>query len=70
MSTLPNFAALFQPLRRRAGRWLAPRRAAQAEIAGAFQRTGWGNIVGAREALGEKYEYGLLRVCRAAAAKK
>ena len=43
---------------------------AQAEIAGAFQRTGWGNIVGAREALGEKYEYGLLRVCRAAAAKK
>ena len=34
MSTLPNFAALFQPLRRRAGRWLAPRRAAQAEIAG------------------------------------
>ena len=43
---------------------------AQAEIAGAFQRTGWGNIVGAREALGEKYEYGLLRVCRAATAKK
>jgi ATP-dependent DNA helicase RecQ len=39
---------------------------AQAEIAAAFQRTGWGNIVGARELLGEKYDYGLLRVYRAA----
>ena len=38
----------------------------QAEIAAAFQRTGWGNIVGARELLGEKYDYGLLRIYRAA----
>ena len=40
---------------------------AQVEIAAAFQRTGWGNIVGARELLGEKYDYGLLRIFRAAA---
>ena len=40
---------------------------AQAEIAAAFQRTGWGNIVGARELLGDKYDYGLLRIFRAAA---
>jgi len=40
---------------------------AQAEIAAAFQRTGWGNIVGARELLCEKYDYGLLRIFRAAA---
>jgi ATP-dependent DNA helicase RecQ len=39
---------------------------AQADIAAAFQRTGWGNIVGARELLGEKYDYGLLRIYRAA----
>jgi ATP-dependent DNA helicase RecQ len=39
---------------------------AQAEITAAFARTGWGNIVGARELLGEKYDYGLLRVFRAA----
>jgi len=39
---------------------------AQAEIAVAFQRTGWGNLVGARELLGEKYDYGLLRIYRAA----
>jgi ATP-dependent DNA helicase RecQ len=39
---------------------------AQTEIAAAFQRTGWGNIVGARELLGEKYDYGLLRIYRAA----
>ena len=42
---------------------------AQAEIAAAFQRTGWGNIVGAREYLGEKYDYGLLRIYRAAKSK-
>ena len=42
---------------------------AQAEIAAAFARTGWGNIVGAREMLGEKYDYGLLRVYRAARAR-
>ena len=40
---------------------------AQAEIAAAFKRTGWGNIVGARELLGEKYDYGLLRIFRAVA---
>ena len=40
---------------------------AQAEIAAAFKRSGWGNIVGARELLGEKYDYGLLRIFRAAA---
>ena len=40
---------------------------AQVEIAAAFKRTGWGNIVGARELLGEKYDYGLLRIFRAAA---
>jgi ATP-dependent DNA helicase RecQ len=39
---------------------------AQTEIAAAFKKTGWGNIVGARELLGEKYDYGLLRVYRAA----
>jgi ATP-dependent DNA helicase RecQ len=38
----------------------------QAEIAAAFARTGLGNIVGARELLGGKYDYGLLRVYRAA----
>ena len=43
---------------------------AQAEIAAAFKRTGWGNIVGARELLGEKYDYGLLRIFRAAANAK
>ncbi len=43
---------------------------AQAEIAAAFKRTGWGNIVGARELLGEKYDYGLLRIFRAAANRR
>jgi len=43
---------------------------AQAEIAAAFKRTGWGNLVGARELLGEKYDYGLLRIFRAAANSK
>jgi ATP-dependent DNA helicase RecQ len=38
----------------------------QAEMAAAFTRTGWGNIVGAKELLGDKYDYGLLRVYRAA----
>ena len=42
---------------------------AQAEIAAAFTRSGWGNLVGARELLGEKYDYGLLRVYRAARAR-
>ena len=39
---------------------------AQVEIAAAFRRTGWGNIIGARELLGNKYDYGLLRIYRAA----
>jgi ATP-dependent DNA helicase RecQ len=43
---------------------------AQSEIAAAFKQTGWGNIVGARELLGEKYDYGLLRVYRAAMNRK
>jgi ATP-dependent DNA helicase RecQ len=38
----------------------------QAEMAAAFTRTGWGNIIGAKELLGDKYDYGLLRVYRAA----
>jgi len=42
---------------------------AQAEITSAFTRSGWGNIVGARELLGDKYDYGLLRVYRAAKAR-
>jgi ATP-dependent DNA helicase RecQ len=41
--------------------------AAQTEIAAAFARKGWGNLVGVRELLGEKYDYGLLRIFRAAA---
>jgi len=43
---------------------------AQAEIAAAFARAGWANLVGARELLGEKYDYGLLRVFRASANAK
>jgi ATP-dependent DNA helicase RecQ len=39
---------------------------AQEEISAAFARTGFANIVGARGLLGEKYDYGLLRVYRAA----
>ncbi|MGA2870453.1 MAG: HRDC domain-containing protein, partial [Verrucomicrobiota bacterium] len=39
---------------------------AQVEIAAAFKQTGWANLVGARELLGEKYDYGLLRIFRAA----
>jgi ATP-dependent DNA helicase RecQ len=43
---------------------------AQSEIAAAFKKTGWSNIVGARELLGEKYDYGLLRVFRAIANRR
>jgi ATP-dependent DNA helicase RecQ len=39
---------------------------AQLKIAAAFARTGWGNIVGAKELLDDKFDYGLLRVYRAA----
>ena len=38
----------------------------QACIAAAFQQTGWGNITGAKEMLGDGYDYGQLRVFRAA----
>ena len=43
---------------------------AQTEIAAAFARKGWGNLVGVKETLGEKYDYGLLRIFRAAANAK
>ncbi|MSQ13678.1 MAG: DNA helicase RecQ [Dehalococcoidia bacterium] len=38
----------------------------QALIATAFQQTGWGNITGAKELLGDGFDYGQLRVFRAA----
>jgi ATP-dependent DNA helicase RecQ len=37
----------------------------QKEIAAAFAKCGFGNIVGAREFLGNKFDYGLLRIVRA-----
>jgi ATP-dependent DNA helicase RecQ len=37
----------------------------QAEIGAAFAKFGWGNMSGVREALGERYEYGVLRLYRA-----
>ena len=40
---------------------------AQRKIAVAFKQTGWANLVGAHELLSGKYEYGELRVFRAAA---
>jgi ATP-dependent DNA helicase RecQ len=40
---------------------------AQTEIAAVFARTGWGDTVLARELLGNKYDYGLLWLYRAAA---
>jgi len=43
---------------------------AQTEIAAAFARKGWGNLVGVKESLGEKYDYGLLRIFRATANAK
>jgi ATP-dependent DNA helicase RecQ len=39
---------------------------AQEQIATAFKKFGFGNIGGARESLGNKYDYGLFRICRAA----
>jgi ATP-dependent DNA helicase RecQ len=39
---------------------------AQTEIAAVFARTGWGDTVLARELLGNKYDYGLLWLYRAA----
>lgn len=38
----------------------------QARVAAAFAQVGWGNIVGAKESLGDGFEYGQLRVFRAA----
>ena len=38
----------------------------QKEIAAAFARIGFGNLTGVREALGNKFDYGLLRIFRAA----
>ena len=37
----------------------------QAEISAAFARLGAGNLAGVRESLGERYDYGLLRLYRA-----
>ncbi len=39
---------------------------AQEQIAAAFQKFGFGNIGGARESLGNKFDYGLFRIFRAA----
>ncbi len=36
----------------------------QREIGAAFEAVGWGNLTGVREALGERYDYGMLRVYR------
>ena len=38
----------------------------QKEIGGAFAKTGFGNLSGAKELLGNKYDYGQLRIFRAA----
>jgi ATP-dependent DNA helicase RecQ len=40
--------------------------AAQREIAAAFAQAGWSNLVGTRELLKDKYDYGLLRIVAAA----
>ena len=42
----------------------------QAHIAAAFSRTGFGNLIGAKELLGDHYDYGQLRIFRALNAKK
>ena len=36
----------------------------QAEVGGAFEEAGWGNLTGVREALGERYDYGVLKLYR------
>jgi len=43
---------------------------AQEQIAAAFKKFGFGNIGGARESLGNKFDYGLFRIYRAANAGK
>jgi ATP-dependent DNA helicase RecQ len=40
---------------------------AREQIATAFKKFGFGNIGGARESLGNKFDYGLFRIFRAAA---
>src|SRR6185503_3749531 len=42
----------------------------QKQVAAAFAKCGFGNIVGAREFLGNKFDYGQLRIFRALAQKK
>jgi len=42
----------------------------QKEIAAAFGKCGFGNIIGARELLGNKFDYGQLRIFRTLAQKK
>ncbi|MEO5804649.1 MAG: helix-turn-helix domain-containing protein, partial [Verrucomicrobiota bacterium] len=42
----------------------------QQKIAAAFAQCGFGNIVGAKEFLANKFDYGLLRIFRAAAQRK
>ncbi len=42
---------------------------AQEQIAAAFKKFGFGNIGGARESLGNKFDYGLFRIYRAAKSK-
>jgi ATP-dependent DNA helicase RecQ len=44
--------------------------AQQEEIATAFSKFGFGNISGARESLGNKFDYGVFRIYRAANARK
>ena len=36
----------------------------QFEMAAAFEKTGFGNLTGAKELLGDRYEYGQLRLFR------
>jgi ATP-dependent DNA helicase RecQ len=36
----------------------------QWEIEAAFEEAGWGNLTGVREALGERYDYGVLKLYR------
>ena len=44
--------------------------AEQKEIAAAYEKFGFGNIVGVKESLGDKFDYGLLRIYRAAAQRR
>jgi ATP-dependent DNA helicase RecQ len=39
---------------------------AEPEVAAAFEKLGWANLTGVRELLGERYEYDVLRIYRAA----